>query len=65
MGVSPAKYWTISTSGIDVGGAEGADAIRAVLRSKSGQVKYCYEQRLKENPKYPLTTLKESWPETP
>jgi len=40
----------ISTSGVDVAGAEGADAIRSVLRSKSGQVKYCYEQRLKENP---------------
>ncbi|MFT5685630.1 MAG: outer membrane biosynthesis protein TonB, partial [Myxococcota bacterium] len=25
-------------------------AIKTVLRSKSGQVKYCYEQRLKENP---------------
>ncbi len=33
-----------------MGGAEGADAIKSVLRSKSGQVKYCYEQRLKENP---------------
>ena len=44
------KKAALSTSGADVGGAEGADAIKAVLRSKSGQVKYCYEQRLKENP---------------
>jgi len=44
------KKASLSTSGADVGGAEGADAIKSVLRSKSGQVKYCYEQRLKENP---------------
>jgi hypothetical protein len=44
------KKAALSTSGADVGGAEGADAIKSVLRSKSGQVKYCYEQRLKENP---------------
>jgi hypothetical protein len=44
------KKAALSTSGSDVSGAEGADAIKSVLRNKSGQVKYCYEQRLKENP---------------
>ncbi len=44
------KKAALSTSGADIGGADGADAIKSVLRQKSGQVKYCYEQRLKENP---------------
>lgn len=44
------KKAALSTSGSDVSGADGADAIKSVLRNKSGQVKYCYEQRLKENP---------------
>ncbi|MEL6350033.1 MAG: AgmX/PglI C-terminal domain-containing protein [Myxococcota bacterium] len=40
----------ISLGGVSADGAEGADGIKRVLRQKQGQVKYCYEQRLKENP---------------
>ena len=40
----------MSTGNLDVGAAEGVDGIKTTVRQKSGQVKYCYEQRLKENP---------------
>jgi hypothetical protein len=41
---------SISTGSIDMDDGESSDAIRKVVRAKSGQVKYCYDQRLKENP---------------
>jgi hypothetical protein len=36
--------------GIDAGGGEHSDGIKSVVRRKKGQVQYCYESRLKENP---------------
>jgi hypothetical protein len=36
--------------GIDAGGSEHSDGIKSVVRRKKGQVQYCYELRLKENP---------------
>ena len=39
-----------SMGAIDVSSGEAVDKIRAVLRKYSGQIKYCYEQRLRENP---------------
>lgn len=41
----------VNTGNIDVpAGGEVADQVRQVLRKYSGQVKYCYDLRLKENP---------------
>jgi hypothetical protein len=40
----------ISTGSIDMADGEESSAIKEVVRRKSGQVKYCYDQRLKENP---------------
>ncbi len=36
--------------GIDAGGGEHSDGIKSVVRRKKGQVQYCYESRLKQNP---------------
>jgi len=35
---------------VDAGGSEHAGSIQSVVAKKKGQVQYCYEQRLKENP---------------
>lgn len=40
----------ISTGSIDMADGEASSAIKKVVRAKAGQVKYCYDQRLKENP---------------
>ena len=39
-----------SLGAIDAGGSEHAGSIKSVVNKKRGQVQYCYEQRLKENP---------------
>jgi len=36
--------------GIDAGSGAHSDSIKSVVRRKKGQVQYCYELRLKENP---------------
>lgn len=41
---------SISTGSIDMADGEESSAIKDVVRRKAGQVKYCYDQRLKENP---------------
>jgi hypothetical protein len=41
---------SISTGSIDMAGGEASSDIKKVVRAKAGQVKYCYDQRLKENP---------------
>lgn len=40
----------LSMGSIEAGSGEYEDKIRETLRKYSGQVKYCYEARLKENP---------------
>lgn len=35
---------------IDMAAGEASNDIKKVVRAKAGQVKYCYDQRLKENP---------------
>jgi hypothetical protein len=39
-----------SLGAIDAGSSEHAGSIKSVVAKKKGQVQYCYEQRLKENP---------------
>ena len=39
-----------SLGAVDAGGSEHAGSIQSVVAKKKGQVQYCYEQRLKENP---------------
>jgi hypothetical protein len=39
-----------SLGAIDAGGSAHAGSIKSVVSKKKGQVQYCYEQRLKENP---------------
>ncbi len=42
---------TVKTGSADLDFVEGdADAVRKVVRKYTGQIKYCYERRLKENP---------------
>jgi hypothetical protein len=41
----------VKTGSADLDFVEGdADAVRKVVRKYTGQIKYCYERRLKENP---------------
>ena len=39
-----------SLGAVDAGSSEHAGSIKSVVAKKKGQVQYCYEQRLKENP---------------
>jgi hypothetical protein len=49
-GPSTAVVGKASLGAIDAGGSEHAGSIKSVVSKKKGQVQYCYEQRLKENP---------------
>lgn len=41
---------SIRTETVEVASGEGADKVRDVIKKNSGQIKACYDQRLKENP---------------
>lgn len=52
VGAGPATKVTAKASlgAVDAGSSEHAGSIKSVVSKKKGQVQYCYEQRLKENP---------------
>jgi outer membrane biosynthesis protein TonB len=40
----------VKTESVEVTSGENADKVRDVIKKNAGQIKACYDQRLKENP---------------
>jgi hypothetical protein len=40
----------VKTESVEVASGENADKVRDVIKKNAGQIKACYDQRLKENP---------------